>query len=721
AARFWNWIRVHDLKPLNGKPWNFISQTQFGIGIGPRWSPIPHTQLPNFIEYRGSLQKLTYSNNGADSHTIHMVNDIGPKLGARIARLLPWLLRRDPNTDWSPVWGDAMAKRQAAYHNKLRRRGLEVLRQTVHAQRAQLGRVTAELARTEDQIRALTATGMDPLAGLGMTGQPHPVAALRWRAAHLRRLRAQLLAAITENFGRMRAFADYSGSPTGVLDPPAPTHRVPQPTQTGPNGELTTGGPPADGTQPDGTQSRLGFELPGVAGRSDSGHPENRNFDAMGAIVTPGGRVIAAVADQQGYAKKPTPVSQVAVGAALGAVADALATDPNTPADQLAQLAFDAAAAAAEPGDQITTFLLVVATPTGPNSNNVVFIRVGDSRGYTVDATGTEQVGTDHTWGVTNTAETAPDNQPRQQITRWIGAGPAHTPAMDSRDIDGPAYIVLTTDELHDFYPNPDDLGAVVLASGGPTAAADALIDNVLTRGSGNKTAVVIQLNTGMPAPHTPGGAPAPARRPAPSAPPGTILSRAHRTAVTEQLRKAIVLVDAPYLEAGRRLAGALPTQAEAEAGVTELHERGVRWLFAGDESLLTRANIERVADELGMLRSEVAALATDPTVPAEVTGLGAPDGSFDQRLARLVTELNDRTAKLDAATDEVTEARAALARADAARTTAVEAAVRRAARRGLSVPAIARITSLSRAEVRRILGHHPGGGPTGGGPTGGG
>ncbi|WP_037070320.1 MBL fold metallo-hydrolase, partial [Pseudonocardia acaciae] len=500
AARFWNWIRVHDLKPLNGKPWNFISQTQFGIGIGPRWSPIPHTQLPNFVEYRASLQKLTYSDNGADTHSLHMVNDIGPKLGARIARLLPWLLRRDPNTEWSPIWRGAMAERQAAYHDKLRRRGLLQLDTTITAQRTQLAEVRVKIARTEDRIRALNAAiasaGLDPLGTRHVRSSVAPTLfGLRLRLAHQRRLGNRLIAAINTNQSRRAEIEEGPGSALPAIAP-GPVRLTLVPARPGPGGTVASGTQPADQLSAPGA-GRVGFELPGVAGRSDPGHPENRNFDAMAVIRGPNGRVVAAVADQQGYAEAPAPSSRVAVEAAMASVADALAADPDTPGRRLARLAFAAAAAATAPGATTSTFLLVIVTPTGPDSSEASFIWVGDSRAYAVDATGTEQVTDDHTWSAATTAEATPANEPVQYVTRWIGRDAAFAPGTDTRQITGPARIVLTTDELHDFYPDEAGLGAVVTAASDPAAAADGLIDQVRARGSGNKTAIVIEVNTG--------------------------------------------------------------------------------------------------------------------------------------------------------------------------------------------------------------------------------
>ncbi|WP_037070460.1 hypothetical protein, partial [Pseudonocardia acaciae] len=212
--RFWHWVRVHDLKPFNGKPWNFISQTQFGIGWGPRPAPHAPVQASNFFEYRGSLQKLSYSENGTDRETIDMVNGVGPMVGQKLAQLAPrWLRALAAGLQRN------LTARQQPYHTRLRDRGLAQLRHTVHRQLERRDDVHRKIERTEDRIRALAARTRDPLTAAGTLSRG---IGLRLRLAHLRRRHAQLLAALNDNTHRINAYGDFSGSPSQVLDPPAP-------------------------------------------------------------------------------------------------------------------------------------------------------------------------------------------------------------------------------------------------------------------------------------------------------------------------------------------------------------------------------------------------------------------------------------------------------------------------------------------------------------------
>jgi len=244
---------------------------------------------------------------------------------------------------------------------------------------------------------------------------------------------------------------------------------------------------------------RAGFDLGVLAGRSDAGHPDNANLDAMaGAVRTADGRIVAVVADQQGASTELPSDAQTAVAATIAAALDA---NPNLPVEQVARDAFTAGALAASPSANISTLLAVVITRTGPDTYQAVFVWVGDSRGYLVGPDGsTEQVTTDHTWSVGQTVEGTPLNQPLQYVTQWIGRGATADPQVEIRELPAGTRIVLTTDELHDFYPNEADLGALVAAAATPGEAADQLIEHVAERGSGNKTAIVIHLDPATPA-----------------------------------------------------------------------------------------------------------------------------------------------------------------------------------------------------------------------------
>ena len=341
-------------------------------------------------------------------------------------------------------------------------------------------------------------------AGLG-AALARPVLVV-WRG-HLLRARDRSVAALNANYGRLGAIQEGPGSPHKPVPVTSPTVPTLVAAREESGGVRRAGPLPADDAP-----GRAGFDLDGMSGRTDAGHPENRNDDAMaGAVRSTDGRMFAVIGDQQGSTKGSGSVSARAVTAAMRAL---LAADPSMPIAQVALRAFRAArfAVAAETGT--TTLLIMVADP---RRGEVTFVGVGDSRAYLVGWDGTtEQVTADHTFGMASTPEGAtPEEQPEQYVNRWIGRGARFEPAVVTRTLTGPVTVVLTTDELHDFYPHRDehpnrgDLGATA-ASGDPGRAADQLIDNVQGSGSGNKTIIIVRVDPGAtPTPGAVTGGPA--------------------------------------------------------------------------------------------------------------------------------------------------------------------------------------------------------------------
>jgi serine/threonine protein phosphatase PrpC len=343
-------------------------------------------------------------------------------------------------------------------------------------------RILAHLARSAPRPPMLRGTPIDP---------NDPLASLLWQRAMLQKRQAALDRAIDTNHAVRRGIEEGPG--TRAPDTPA----EPQPLELVP-GQADRPGLVESGTLPDGQRGRVGFDLGPVAGRTDPGHQDVRNLDAMAAAVHAGnGRIVAVVADQQGAlaGSAATPLSTTVVTVAMET---ALAQHPDMPVAQVAAMAFAAARGAAATSDASTTFLLVVASPLGPDTTRVAFTWVGDSRGYLVSpAARTEQVTVDHTWSTAQRDEENPVADPVQYSTTWLGRNATFESGVHVRDVTGSAVIVLTTDELHDFYPDAAELGAVVGAAPEPGRAADDLIDAVYDRGSGNKTAVVIRLRGG--------------------------------------------------------------------------------------------------------------------------------------------------------------------------------------------------------------------------------
>ncbi|HEY0572999.1 MAG TPA: protein phosphatase 2C domain-containing protein, partial [Pseudonocardia sp.] len=496
-----NWFAVQDWNLWTWKPFEFLSQTQFLVGLGPR-----NALLPSFIEYRWSLQKIiTHYRDGRPDSTFDSVYGVGPAIGGflgGLAEFVGWHYQFLPRWVRAPaewvghrVWRKSLAERRAVAVQHLNRRGLARFDAVIATQLTARGRLQAAVDRVERQIMRL-AFGIDGSVDLVL------YVLLRHRESLISRLTA-LDAAIRHNLAARQAIEEGPGTK------PEQTPALPRPlVMIAPSSEAgvrQSGTLPGDLAKPG--SGRVGFDLGDLAGRSDPGHQNHRNLDALaGAVRSADGRVFAALADQQaGQTSKAGSNAQVAVRAAMAA---ALAADPSMSAGQVARVAFEAARVAAGPAAETSTLLLVVVTPTGPDSSRVAFVWVGDSRGYLVRPDGTTtQVTEDHTWSVAHTVEGAAPANPIQYVTSWVGRDAAFQPGIEVVEVHGPATVVLTTDELHDFMPNPADIGAVVTASGELGDAADQLIDRVASK-PGNKTTILIRLNPagGTPAASIPRG-----------------------------------------------------------------------------------------------------------------------------------------------------------------------------------------------------------------------
>jgi serine/threonine protein phosphatase PrpC/LysM repeat protein len=503
ARRAWQWVRVHDLKLWSWRPWAFISQTQFLVGVGPRES-----LLPNFVEYRLSAQTFTVTRHGRPVGKIHMVSGVGPMLGralgrsaravgGRLSRTVPRRWRTGARR-WAGRWRLDRAGRQAGYERTLRTRGLRQLDRTIGAQLDRLTWLDGRIRTLERRVSPHTRA--DPVA-------ERALAILSARLARAHRLRARLVAALNTNHAARAAVEEGPGS---TRTPVPAAHPAPLTLTTG---HITTAGVVGSGVLPDAHRAapgagRVGFDLPALSGRSDPGHPDNTNRDAMaGAVRTADGRIVAALADQQGDTGPLPSTAHTAVAAAINRALDA---DPGRPVDEVAGESFAAASAAVRDAESISTLLVAVLTPTGPGSYRAVFASLGDSRAYLVHPGGaTEQATTDHTWSVAETVETTPADQPLQYITRWVGRGATTGPRLETRDVPAGTRVVLSTDELHDFYPDNAELGRLVATAATPGQAADRLIDHAAERGGGNKTAIVINLAGRLPTRQNDDGTPA--------------------------------------------------------------------------------------------------------------------------------------------------------------------------------------------------------------------
>ncbi|QFZ20004.1 PP2C family serine/threonine-protein phosphatase [Saccharothrix syringae] len=253
-------------------------------------------------------------------------------------------------------------------------------------------------------------------------------------------------------------------------------------------------------------RDRVEFVLPGVAGVSDRGRRRQRNEDSMAFGRVRGRGVAVVVCDGVASSERAEQASQTAVDTAVdvlltglqsGADAEAATADAVTAANgAVARLARPEAAEVAPS----CTFVSAVVT-----DDSATVGWVGDSRAYLVAGTGAARLTTDDTWaaqlvaeGVLTEEEALTDRR-AHVLSRWLGADAgAVEPQSVTFMVETPGLLVLCSDGLWNYVPEPEDLLAVLPRGVPPVEVARGLVDVALEAGGhDNITVVVIQLRGG--------------------------------------------------------------------------------------------------------------------------------------------------------------------------------------------------------------------------------
>lgn len=235
-----------------------------------------------------------------------------------------------------------------------------------------------------------------------------------------------------------------------------------------------------------------------AAGISDRGHRRQRNEDAMACEHTAHGgapAVLAVVCDGVASVRRGDEAAQTAARVAgealLAAVGEGI--DPRQATVDSARLAAAAVAELAYPPDGATgptnsggapSTTYVSAVVTG---RHVVVGWVGDSRAY---------------WLGERPCVLTVDHALGGVLTRWVGADAGEVyPQVSVFEPDGPGLVVVCSDGLWNYLPEPDELAEVALPAAGAYAVADALTRHALDAGGrDNVTVVVVPFPPGEPA-----------------------------------------------------------------------------------------------------------------------------------------------------------------------------------------------------------------------------
>ncbi|WP_285705413.1 PP2C family serine/threonine-protein phosphatase [Microtetraspora sp. NBRC 16547] len=246
--------------------------------------------------------------------------------------------------------------------------------------------------------------------------------------------------------------------------------------------------------QPSG-RDHVEIELEIAAGVSDRGLRHSRNEDAMAltaagtvagtAAGTAAGTVaVGVVCDGVSTSLRPEEASQTAVDTAVAALAKQLGegADPETATREAVRLAAEAVFALAEQGEDAPACTYVSAVVGG---RQVTVGWVGDSRAYWLGSGSEVLTGDDATPGT-------------HMLTAWLGADAGEVvPHIRTFTPDGPGVVLLCSDGLWNYYPEPATLAAVAL-NATPRAAAQRLVRLALEAGGhDNITVVVIPFGPG--------------------------------------------------------------------------------------------------------------------------------------------------------------------------------------------------------------------------------
>ncbi|MFD1523728.1 PP2C family serine/threonine-protein phosphatase [Pseudonocardia yunnanensis] len=294
---------------------------------------------------------------------------------------------------------------------------------------------------------------------------------------------------------------------------------------------------------PGGTD-HVAADLGRLAGVSDRGHVHARNEDAMAfGLRRDTGVVAAVVCDGVSSTRRPEDASRAAVEAALSVLLNAepapvpvpVGAGPEEPRtgrtvrvrpaadsyhvpesapsvaeeERLLRRAVGAAAEAvaelAAEREADAPSCTLVAALVGP-SGRVTVAWVGDSRVYHLDGPNSRLLTADHSWaheqvaaGVLDPAAAMAD--PRAHaITRWLGADGKPYPDVTTVDAEG-GLLLLCTDGLWNYLPDPGDLARIAGAADTPHGIAALLTRYALDSGGrDNVTVVAIPLPERSPA-----------------------------------------------------------------------------------------------------------------------------------------------------------------------------------------------------------------------------
>lgn len=254
--------------------------------------------------------------------------------------------------------------------------------------------------------------------------------------------------------------------------------------------------------QPD-PRDHLEIDLGRLAGVTDRGITHWRNEDAMSFALANDGFVIV-VCDGVSTSQNPQIASQLAVDAARTFLVSAAASTPGGIPDAMVRAVGIAQEAASgveydktnEVGPASCTYVAAVLLGT-----TLTVAWVGDSRAYWIDEAGARQISRDDSWAAEQidsgqmTPEAAYADKRAHAITRWLGADAGDTtPRVVEVAVSGDGLVLVCSDGLWNYAPEPDDMAKLVgpIGEEEPIVLARRLCEFAKTSGGHDNIAVVV-------------------------------------------------------------------------------------------------------------------------------------------------------------------------------------------------------------------------------------
>ncbi|MBW0105590.1 PP2C family serine/threonine-protein phosphatase [Pseudonocardia sp. KRD291] len=248
---------------------------------------------------------------------------------------------------------------------------------------------------------------------------------------------------------------------------------------------------------------RVEVDLGVLAGVSDRGLVHRRNEDAiaLGRVVAAGAGdrpEAAVVCDGVSSTNHPEEAARAAADATLDVLLCAPGEMPAAPGLRMRAAVAAGAAAVADLGGGVEgpSCTLVAAHV---DDGEITVGWVGDSRAYWLPVHGAGlRLTEDHSWAAEAVAvglldaEAAASDRRAHAITRWLGPQDHPEPDVTTLRPDGAGILLLCSDGLWNYLPEPGDLAEIVRTAASTIEAADTLTRAALDAGGRDNISVVV-------------------------------------------------------------------------------------------------------------------------------------------------------------------------------------------------------------------------------------